>query len=354
MRRIASLFDTRRLPSALPAAAWAGAALALALGLPLSASSAAQAKVSSPGAAQAPAKTLSQALPQARPAPASPASGDGVLVLGRISDDPKTHYAQLKPLLDYVVPRMADVGIREGRVLMARDAQQMASYLRRGEVDWVTETPGTGMLLQDRARAEPLLLTERNGVRRYRTVIFARRDSGIARLEDLRGSSVAFQHGSSTSAYFVPAMDLLGRGMTLNMLLSPMDRPDPRAVGYVYARSELNVASWVHKRLVDAGAMSDLDWNDAERLPASFRRDLRIVHTSAPYPRALEMVRGDLPPAVRLRLAEVLQQAARDPNAAPALRAFFRTTGFSALDAETRDELARIRAGVIRVRMEVE
>ena len=61
-----------------------------------------------------------------------PADDDRVLVLGRISDDPKAHYEQLKPLLDYVVPRMADVGIREGRILMARDAQQMASYLRRG------------------------------------------------------------------------------------------------------------------------------------------------------------------------------------------------------------------------------
>ena len=34
--------------------------------------------------------------------------------------------------------------IREGRILMARDVQQMNSYLRRGRVDWVTETPGTG------------------------------------------------------------------------------------------------------------------------------------------------------------------------------------------------------------------
>ena len=46
---------------------------------------------------------------------------EGVLVLGRISDDPKAHYEQLKPLLDYLVPRMADVGIRRGRILMARD-----------------------------------------------------------------------------------------------------------------------------------------------------------------------------------------------------------------------------------------
>lgn len=50
-----------------------------------------------------------------------------VLVLGRISDDPKSHYDQLKPLLDYVVPRMRDVGIVEGRILMAKDAQQMST-----------------------------------------------------------------------------------------------------------------------------------------------------------------------------------------------------------------------------------
>ena len=32
-----------------------------------------------------------------------------VLVLGRISDDPRQHHGQLKPLLDYVVARMASV-----------------------------------------------------------------------------------------------------------------------------------------------------------------------------------------------------------------------------------------------------
>ena len=81
-----------------------------------------------------------------------------ILVLGRISDDPKTHYEQLKPLLDYVVPRMAAVGIREGRVLMARDAQQITSYLRRGQVDWVTETAGTAMLMQLRGVGRQLAL----------------------------------------------------------------------------------------------------------------------------------------------------------------------------------------------------
>ena len=95
----------------------------------------------------------------------SPAAAEpGVLVLGRVSDDPAAHYGQLKQLLDYVVPRMADVGIREGRVLMARDVRQMESYLRRGRVDWVTETAASAMALETRAGARPLPLTERGGV----------------------------------------------------------------------------------------------------------------------------------------------------------------------------------------------
>lgn len=277
-----------------------------------------------------------------------------ILVLGRISDDPKTHYEQLKPLLDYVVPRMADVGIREGRVLMARDTQQMASYLRRGQVDWVTETAGTGMLLQERGGAQPVLLTERDGVSSYRTVFFVRRDSGLKTLEDLRGRSVAFQNNASTSAYFVPAIELLRRRMSLSLLLSPMDKPTGGSVGYVFARSELNIGAWVHKRLVDAGTMSDIDWNNPARVPLSYRNDLEVVHISEPVPRALEMVRADLDPKVQARLREVLIEAASDPRASEALKYFFRTTRFLPIDDDTRAVLGRLRSGVAQVRADVE
>ena len=245
-----------------------------------------------------------------------------VLVLGRISDDPKAHYEQLKPLLDYVVPRMADVGITEGRILMARDLQQMGSYLRRGRVDWVTETSANAMRLQARAGAQPLLLTERDGAGSYSTVVFVRSDSDIGNLDELRGRSVAFQNTASTSAYVVPAMQLLERGLPLQILLSPMDRPDPRSVGYVFARSELNIATWVHQ--------------------------------SPPYPRALEMVRDDLDARIRERLREVLLEAGEDPDAREALLQFFGTTRFLPIDEATGASLDALRRGVARVRAEAE
>ena len=287
------------------------------------------------------------------PVPASIDDGS-VLVLGRISDDPKAHYEQLKPLLDYVVPRMRDVGIKEGRILMARDAQQMTSYLRRGRVDWVTETAGTGMQLQKRAGARPLLLTERGGVSRYHSVFFVRRDSGIDTLADLQGRSIAFQSTASTSAYIVPAAALLDQGLSLEILLSPLDRPTPDSVGYVFARSELNIAAWVHKRLVDAGVFSSLDWEDARRMPPAFRQDMKAIYQTPDYPRALEMVRGNLDPKVEARLREVLLQAADDPDAREAMTLFFRTTRFMPVDPASQQGLDRLRDGIGRVREQVE
>jgi len=279
---------------------------------------------------------------------------DGVLVLGRISDDPRRHYEQLQPLLDYVVPRMRSVGIREGRVLMARDPQQMMSYLRRGKVDWVTETPGTGLLLADRAGARPFLLTERSGSRQYRTVIFVRRDSGITELSQLLGKTIAFQSPSSTSAYLVPAMVLREKGLPMSLMVSPLEGREAGSVGYVFANTDANLAAWVHKRLVDAGGFSDQDWESLQRVSEAFRRDLQIIHTTPPVPRAMELVSGSLDPAVAERLKQVLLGASTDPQARDALRQFFRTTGFYEADAETLSRLEQLRRGARDVREALE
>lgn len=294
-------------------------------------------------------------LPSARAQVAAPVEDDAsVLVLGRVSDDPKAHYDQLKPLLDYVVPRMASVGIRSGRILMARDLQQMGSYLRRGRVDWVTETSGNAVLLERRANARSLLITERDGASRYHSVFFVRRDSPVRSLADLAGRSVAFQSPYSTSAYYLPASALLEAGQKMELLLSPMDKPSPQAVGYLFARTELNITTWVHKRLVDAGVLSNLDWANPQRMPPAFVADFRVVAESQDVPRALVLTRGDLEPKVEARLREVLMEASIDPDAGEALRRFIGTSRFVDVSAEDRQSLDRLGRGLTRVRLEVE
>jgi phosphonate transport system substrate-binding protein len=284
-------------------------------------------------------------------APAVPAAE---LVLGRVSDDPKSDYPRLKAMLDYVVPRMADVGITSGRVLMAPDTLRMSSYLRRGKVDWISETPGAAAGYLDRGRARVLLLTQRGGMDVYRSVFFARRDAGIASLADLRGRTIAFQNLASTSAYLLPASLIVESGLPLVVLASPGDEPSPDVVGFVFARSELNMSTWVHKGLVDAAAFSEQDWADADRVPEAFRPDLAIFGETERVPRALEVVRSDLDPAVAARLAAVLLGAIDDPAAADPLRRFWSTTGFREPDAQTLDEIRAFSSAVRRVRDEIE
>ena len=277
-----------------------------------------------------------------------------VLVLGRVSDDPKSHYDQLKPLLDYVVPRLASVGIRSGRILMAKDLQQMTSYLRRGQVDWINETAGNAGLLERRGVATSFLVTEREGATRYHSVFFVRRDSPVRTLADLAGRSVGFQNPYSTSAYYLPAAELLDHGMKLEVLLSPMDKPAPGAVGYLFARTELNITTWVHKRLVDAGVFSNLDWANPQRMPPTFAQDFRIVARTADVPRALMLTRKGMDPKVEARLREVLMEASADPDAGEVLRRFIGTSRFVPITEEDRRALDRLGAGVARVRTEVE
>ncbi|TXK60511.1 phosphate/phosphite/phosphonate ABC transporter substrate-binding protein [Alkalisalibacterium limincola] len=277
-----------------------------------------------------------------------------VLVLGRISDDPRRHYDQLQPLLDYLVPRLHDVGIREGRILMARDVQQMQAHLRRGRVDWVTETPAMAVTLIDRANARVLLATERTGVASYRTIFLARRDSNVHDLGSLAGRAVAFQSPASTSAYTVPAMMLLEAGLQPEVMISPLDTPARDSVGYVFARTEFNIATWVEKGIVDAGAVSNLDWAEILVRAPALEDSLHIVAESGPVPRGLELVREGIDPQVERRLRELLLAAADDPEAGPALRAFFDTTRFIEVDAEIRQQLEALRAGIQRIRDEME
>ena len=276
------------------------------------------------------------------------------LVLGRITDNPRSDYVRLKSLLDRVVPKLGAAGITEGAVLLARDAQQMAGYLRRGRVDWVTETPAMAAELQDRSGALPFLRSLREDRNVYRSLIFVRRDSGIDSVRALLGKRVALQTRASTSAFYLPLMTLVGAGLPLAELATPDDLPRSDEVGFLLARSELNIATWVHKGLADAGAVSNLDWDNPERMPTGFRTDFRVIAESDSVPRAIELVRADLPDGVADALRGVLVAIDDDPLAATALRAYFATARFEPLDPASQQSLAAMNRQLLALRRELD
>lgn len=273
-----------------------------------------------------------------------------VLVIGRVDVHPEAHRGYLQRMVDYAAGRMGDLGIVAGEVVVAPDNAAMLDHLRSGKVDWVTETPFSALRFEGSGNAEIVARRWKGGVAAYRTLLFVRADSDIRSPGDLRGRTIAFEDPGSTSAYFLPAAVLIRRGHRLVRLSSIRQAPRTDGIGYVFSGDERNTADWVHAGVVDAGALSDTDWADPELVPPAYREALRVIHRTGPVPRALELVRADLDPAVKARLVELLLHAHEDPEAAGVLDAYQKTRRFDPIDAETRAQLEALRplADIVR------
>lgn len=269
-------------------------------------------------------------------------AAEGTLVIGKVSNSPQKNLRQMQPMVDYVVAQMGDLGITRGEVLIAKNDDQMIRYIKEGRVDWVTEGLFASFKYRERAGSDFILRKWKKGVSEYRTVFITRKGSGIEGLADLKGRRIAFEDPGSTSAYFLPKVALIDRGLEPVALASPGKRPPGEKVGYAFAGAELNISAWVYKGLVDAGAYSDLDWDSPESMPQAIRKDLKIFHTTFPAPRAIESVRGDLEPAIKKRLIEILVAADQSPTGREALMAYHQSSKIDPIDAEIKAQIEQI------------
>ncbi len=272
----------------------------------------------------------------AQPAGAgAPERRGDVIVIGKVSDNPRKHYDYLKPMAEYVASKMGDLGITGAEVLMAPSNEAMIEYLKAGRVDWVTETPFSAVVFRDEAGAELLLRKWKKGVPTYTTVFAVRKDSGITTLDELKGHTIALEDDGSTSAFFAPAAELIRFGLKLVRLRTPRDDVPPDAIGYVFSHEEINSAMWVYRGIVDAAAFNNGDWEKEDHVPTDCRMQLSIIHETELIDRAIELVRSDLDPAIRDRLRDILLHAHEDPEATDALRSYQRTARFDELGEES-------------------
>ena len=265
------------------------------------------------------------------------------LVIGRVSSDASQTYKQLKPMVDYVANRLADIGITDGQVLMAKHHDEMLRYLREGKVDWVQKTVFEALIYNREVGAEIALRSWRQGVPNYHTVMFARKDGQIASLKDLVGKKIAFEDPGSTSAFFVPAATLKQANFQLLELSSPREKLPAGSIGYVFAGDELSITTWVHRRLVDAGAFHNQNWTNPKDNPEAMKKDLKVIYKGKPMPRMIELLRATLEPNVKARIKEVLLRSHEDPTATNALEVYGpRTAKFDEFVGQAKKELDEV------------
>jgi phosphonate transport system substrate-binding protein len=235
--------------------------------------------------------------------PPLPAASVHFGVIAEEPNEPDRMFSVYSPLLGLLRRRLAPAGIDVGGLVIARDLDDLAQRIARGEVDFVLESVFPTLSLRQRSRSlDPALLVIRRGEREYRSVFFTRRESPIQRLADLRGRTLVLQAIRSTSAFALPRAELARAGMRL----VPADDAaavDPAAVRYVLALAEVNQAIWVLHGKGDAGAFNEGDWR---ALPERVRARLRIFERSRPIHRGLIAFRSGLDAAVRHTLEQVM------------------------------------------------
>ncbi len=173
-----------------------------------------------------------------------------------------------------------------------------------GAADIAWFGPATYLQARSRGCAELLALAVRNGESVYHSGIFARVDSGINSIADLRGKRIALGDVNSTSSFNVPVAMMIAAGV------------DPaRQAGTInLAGSHANVLKALAEGLVDAGGASFDSFERAVNNKVVDPSRVKIVAKSAPIPYPPLAVHPRVGDGVKARLRDAFSRVDKLPG----------------------------------------
>lgn len=280
------------------------------------------------------------------PAPPEPtrAPPAGVLTIGSLSLSPGREHEVVQPFADYLAGRLGPVGIGHGRVVVVQSVHGMVEELAAGRIDLYVDSPFPVAFVAAHGGGLKVLLRRwKRGAEAYRSLIFARADSGIETLADLRGRMIAFGEPFSTTGYLLPKTALLATGLQVASYQDPAAAVPRDRVGYVFSNDAESTVFWVLKGRVSAGAGNDDYFAEmaGERID-----ELRIIARTPSLPRNLVCARRGLDPAVEAAIIDVLLGMASDEAGRAVLEAYEETARFDRLPQGAEEALAEV-AGLL-------
>ncbi|HEY1267688.1 MAG TPA: phosphate/phosphite/phosphonate ABC transporter substrate-binding protein [Candidatus Binatia bacterium] len=243
------------------------------------------------------------------------AAGQGTktIALGFVSEKPPAEVeAHLKDFIGYVAGKLNV----EGKVVTAKTPSQLANAIETKKVDFYMDSPYPTYLVNRNGASVLLLRRWKNGKAEYRSVVFTKKDGPVKKLDDLKGKLIAFEDPGSTSAYFLPKVYLMKKGLTLTEKPAPDSRVATKEIGYVFTYSTAKTIEMVLTGKVAGAAFSDDDFAKADDQAKA--QIAKLAETGA-FPRNLVSVRKDLDPGLAKKLKDVLLGMANDAEGRKAL-----------------------------------
>lgn len=285
-----------------------------------------------------------QVEPTAAPSPAaSPAARP--IVIADISDEPTETIAEFQPLADYLATKLAPYGVGVGEVRVAPDMETMVRWLADGEVDLYFDSPYPAMVISDQSAAVPLVRRWKGGTAEYHTIFFARADSGLTALPDLRGRAIGLENGASTSGYLLPVAYLIEQGLSPVMLDGSNALAPTNEVGYVFTEDDENTVQWVLSGKLPAGV---LDNQRFASLPPESRAQFTVLAETEQIARQIGLVRPGLAPELQAALKAALLEMDQTAEGRAALLTFEETARFDDFPATASLERMRQLYTIVR------
>ena len=218
-----------------------------------------------------------------------------VLKMGLIpADDAEEMIRDYEPVRAYLSEKLG----MPVEIQVTSDYTAAIEAMRSKHIEMAWFGPFSYIIAKNVAGAEAIV----NGVRRsdgksdYHSVIVARADSGITKLEDLKGKNFAFVDPASTSGNLIPRKMLLENGID----------PDQDFSTVFYAGTHNAVEYAIANKKVDAGADSD---NSYDRMVKAGEIDPavnKIIFISPSIPGSPIAIRGDLPQELKQKIKDAL------------------------------------------------
>ena len=283
-------------------------------------------------------------LPTSDPsAPTSPtAELSRTITLGDIDhDEPAKKIKRLKPLADYLADHLKEFGIQQGRVVIARDIEEMARFLKDGTVDIYLDSPFPALVAQELSGSKVILRRWKQGQPTYWSTYIALRNNGIASVEDFVGKVIAFEEPHSTSGFVLPAGALIRRGFRLKEVRAPEASLAPDEIGYFFSLDEETTVELVLQGRVAGGAISNLDYDE---LPAEHKQEIAAFGDTFAVPRQLVSARSGLQRGLVDTVSELLTGLDQTTEGREILANLKKTKKFDRLPPDSEATLSELKA----------
>ncbi|WPN77078.1 phosphonate ABC transporter substrate-binding protein [Pseudomonas germanica] len=181
---------------------------------------------------------------------------------------------------------------------VATDYNGIIEALRSGKLDVAYLGPFSYVLATSVADVEAfsVAVTKKTGQSAYKSVILARKDSGIHSLADLKGHTFAFVDPSSASGHLFPKAGLEQAGFV----------PDTLFKRVIFSGSHDASILAVENKKVDAAAVADRIFASAVAKGVVKQDDFEIVWSSRPIPESPMVWRKALDPELKKKIADAL------------------------------------------------